>query len=154
MITKQIIETRRFGSIEFSQDDIVIFPDGMIGFSGCNHFLILQHKEGSAFRWLQSVENPDVAFLIVDPTQYVPDYEFKIHESVVSGLELTEETPHLVYTVVTIPKGNPEGMTLNLTGPIVINATNQKAKQLVLEDPRWPLRHPAVPPGTPQAKAA
>ena len=154
MITTQSIETKRFGQIEFGTEDVVAFPEGIIGFPECRQFLILQHKEGSPFRWLQSLDDTDVAFLVVEPTHYVPNYEFKIHEGVVSNLALSDETPYLVYTVVTIPKGNPEGMTLNLAGPIVINGENQKAKQLVLDDPRWPLKYPVVPPGTPQAQAA
>ncbi len=152
--TNSLLTTKRFGPVEYSAQDVVTFPDGIIGFPKCNSFLLFQHKEGSAFRWLQSIDQPELAFLVVEAVQFVQEYEFQIGQSVVATIELTEESPYLVYTVVTIPKGNPEGMTLNLAGPIVINAANQKAKQLVLEDPRWPLRYAVVPQDSAQAKAA
>lgn len=154
MITSTILNTPRFGAIEYTQDDVVTFRDGMIGMPNCRHFLILQHKEGSPFRWLQCLDEPAIAFLVVEPQHYAPEYRPAVHESALAAIELLEETPNLVYTVVTIPKGKPEEMTLNLAGPIVINAVNRLAKQVVLEDPRWPLKYPVVPPGAGAAKAA
>lgn len=135
------LTTPRFGTIEFNADDLVTFADGLIGFPETKKFLILQHKEGSPFRWLQSVEEPNLAFLIVDPLTYCADYSPQVNATSVASLELLEETPHLVYTIVTIPKGKPSDMTLNLAGPLVINAVNRKAMQVVLDDPKWPLKY-------------
>jgi flagellar assembly factor FliW len=60
---------------------------------------------------------------------------------VASELELSEDSARLVYTIVTIPKGDPEGMTLNLAGPLLVNLENRMAKQVVVEDHRYPIRY-------------
>jgi len=154
MMTQSLVQTTRFGEVEYSPEDVVTFPEGIIGFPQCKSYLVLNHKEGSPFRWLQSVDNPGLAFLLVEPTHYVADYKPEVAPSALNSIEINEDSLMLVYTVVTIPKGNPEGMTLNLAGPLVINATNRLARQLVLEDPRWSLKHPAIPPDKSQADAA
>ena len=143
--------TTRFGTIEFEALDIVTMSDGVLGFAQCTEFLILQHKEGSPFRWFQCINAPEVAFLVVEPTHFIKDYVLQVHPSQLETIGLTDPTAALVYTIVTIPRGNPEGMTLNLAGPIVINAANRQAKQLVLDDPRWPLKYSVI---QPDAKAA
>lgn len=141
MTKTALVDTPRFGTLSYGEHDVVRFPDGLIGFPGSQHFLIIEHREGSDFRWLQNIDEPALALLIVDPSRFVKDYSPEVNESVVSNLQITDATPRLVYTVVNIPKGKPEDMTLNLAGPIVINAENRLAKQLVLEDSRYPLRH-------------
>lgn len=152
-MTTQTFRSPRFGEIEYSAQDVVHFLEGMIGFPNDKEYLVLQHREGSPFRWLQSIATEDLAFLIVDPLIYLPDYAPEVPFSAVKGLELLEDTPQLVYTVVNIPKGKPEEMTLNLAGPIVINALSRQAKQLVLEDSRYSLRHRVGKP-LPKSEAA
>lgn len=151
MTTSQTFTTPRFGTIEFEPNDVVTLKDGMVGFSQCSQFLVLQHKEGSPFRWFLCLNAPEIAFLVVEPSHFVPQYALQVHPSQLEDIGLTDPATSLVYTIVTIPRGNPEGMTLNLAGPIVINAINQQAKQLVLDDPKWPLKYPAIPP---EARAA
>lgn len=146
-MTTQTFLSARFGQIEFSHEDVLVLADGMIGFPEHKEYVLIEHREGSPFRWMQSVSNADLAFLVVNPNVYVPEYAPEVPISAVADLELSEATPQLVYTVVNIPKGKPEEMTLNLAGPIVINAENRKARQLVLEDSRFSLRHRAIDPG-------
>jgi flagellar assembly factor FliW len=78
---------------------------------------------------------------MVDPAQYVADYAPEMPGQVVKRLGLAQETPRLVYTIANIPSGHPEKMTLNLAGPIVINAENRRAVQVILEDLAYPTRH-------------
>jgi flagellar assembly factor FliW len=141
MITQTSVQTRRFGAIEVTPEDVITFPDGLLGFPECTRFVVIRHKEGSPFRWLQSVQHPELAFLIVDPVHLVPDYAPLMEEQVADDLGLTEGTPRLVYTIVTIPPGNPQAMTLNLAGPIVINGVTRIARQLVLTDERYGTKH-------------
>lgn len=152
-MTKMTFQSARFGAIEYETQDVVTMPDGMIGFPEDHEFLVLAHREGSPFRWFQSLTNPALAFLIVQPAEMVADYGFTLNESVAAELELYEATPYLVYTVVNIPRGKPEEMTLNLAGPIVINAETRRAKQVVLEDSRFDLRHRVVPSQAPPKAA-
>lgn len=153
MITRQTLDTTRFGTIEIEAEDILTFGEGMIGFPAQRQFVLLEHRPGSPFRWLQSVEEAALAFLVVDPAHYIADYAPEVNETQVSDLRMEENTPRLVYTVVNIPKGKPEEMTLNLAGPIVINVENRRAKQLVLEDSRYSLKHRVLPAGA-DTKAA
>ncbi len=136
-------ETARFGTIDYIEDDVVAMQGGLVGFPNLLTFVLLQHKEGSPFRWLQCLEENSVAFLVVDPGNFVANYAPEIPDSWIESLEIQEETPRLVYTIVSIPPGKPEEMTLNLAGPIVINLVNRRAKQIVLEDERYPIKHRA-----------
>ncbi len=141
MMTSDAVETTRFGSVAFELQDVVTLDEGFLGFSEAKRFIVLQHKEGSPFCWLQSVDVGNLAFLVIDPGYYVPDYAPEMPNEVAKQLELDEETPRLVYTIVTIPKGHPNDMTLNLAGPILINLENRMAKQVVVEDNRYPIRY-------------
>lgn len=129
--------TVRFGEIDLTAEDIITMPEGILGFPQSTSFVLIQHKEGSPFRWLQSLDQPEIAFLVVDPAIYVADYTPEMPEDDARELQLDEDTPQLVYTIVTIPRGKPEELTLNLAGPIVINAASRKARQVVLEDPLY-----------------
>jgi len=140
MTTMTAFDTVRFGTIQFGPEDIVTFEEGLIGLSDLKSFVLIQHKEDSPFRWLQSLDEGTVAFLVVDPAAYTSNYNPEMPESATTALNLSEDTPILVYTVCTIPNGNPRGMTLNLAGPVVINAESRRARQVVLEDESCPVR--------------
>ena len=135
------LETRRFGLLQVEEADIITLVEPMIGFENQMRFVMIEHKPGSMFRWFQSLDNGDFAFLMVDPVQYVADYAPEMPGQVVKRLGLAQETPRLVYTIANIPSGHPEKMTLNLAGPIVINAENRRAVQVILEDLAYPTRH-------------
>lgn len=135
------VPTTRFGTIECTETDVVTMPDGLFGFPLCTRFLILNHRDGSSFRWLQSLDEPDIAFLAIDPTEFNLGYEPELPDYVAESLELEEETPRLVFALVSIPPGSPADMTANLAGPVVINAENRLAAQVVVEDSKWTTRH-------------
>ena len=145
MTTQQVTQTTRFGQVEYSTDDVVTFHDGLIGFSDLCSFVLIQHGEDSPFRWMQSVDNGEIAFLVVEPGQYVQGYEPEMPDSAIESLGLDDETARLVYTIVSIPPGKPEEMTLNLAGPIVINLETGIAQQIVLEDEIYSIKHKVFP---------
>lgn len=135
----------RFGSIDYQDQDVLHFPDGLVGFSGLNSFLLLEHKPGSAFRWLQSVDDPAVAFLMADPFVYVPDYAPMIGDGALASLGLTPDTVTFTYVTAAIPHGKPKEMTVNLAGPIVINAETGTGRQLVLDNEAYTTQHRVFP---------
>jgi flagellar assembly factor FliW len=135
------IEGTRFGTIEFTEEDVVLFPEGLVGFSRLQHHVVVCPNPDSPFRWLQSLEEPALAFLVADPTVYVPDYDPRVDEGMVKNLDLNADTPRLLFATVSIPHGHPEEMTVNLAAPIVINAQSRKAKQIVLEDQAYTIKH-------------
>lgn len=139
------ISGTRFGSIEYTAEDVVSFDEGLIGFSKlCRHILV-STKEGSPFRWLQSLDEPSLAFLLTDPVAFVDGYAPAMTDAEAESLALCEDTPRLLYTTASIPAGCPNDMTLNLVAPIVINAVTRKAKQIVLDDHAYTIRHRVFP---------
>lgn len=136
------IETPRFGTIEFEEEDVLRFPEGLLGFEECKRYVVLRHGEESPFFWLQSLERAEIAFLVADPASFQPEYAPEMPPGVAQLLRLTEETPRLVYAILSIPPGKPELMTANLAGPIVVNVAERLACQVVVEDDRWSVKHP------------
>lgn len=139
MVSNQTAEgisfnTLRFGQVTVPLDRIVEFASPILGFEGLKQFAILDHDEDSPFKWLQSVEDQDLAFVITNPTIFGIAYEFVVPEDAVSllGIEKAEDT--LVFTLVTIPDNDPAKMTANLLGPLVVNQYTRKAMQVILND--------------------
>lgn len=139
------LSATRFGDIEFAEDDVVHFPEGLIGFPNSTSYLILSAKPGSPFRWLQSIDEPALAFLCTDPQHYVPTYAPELSARHARELEMNPETCRMVLCTVAIPRGKPEEMTLNLAGPIVVNAEVRRGRQIVLEDGAYTIKHRVFP---------
>ena len=140
-----ILTNTRFGTIEFSEEDIISFPEGLIGFPTTTRFALITIKEESAFRWLQSADQPALAFLVADPFKFVPDYQVDVPASVRNELNLDNNPEIVVLTTAAIPKGEPQKMTLNLAGPIFINAESRRGYQAVLENDAYTVRHRVFP---------
>src|SRR5437762_1409540 len=124
----------RFGSIDYTEEDVIHFPDGMIGFPSHRQFLVLNHRDDSPFQWLQSIDQPELSMLVTSPERYVPSYSPILSGEQAERLNLTQPQDACVLTTVAIPHGKPEEMALNLAGPIVINTTSKLACQVVLDD--------------------
>jgi flagellar assembly factor FliW len=139
------ISGTRFGEIEFAPTDVLFFKEGLIGFPGLREFILLSHKEASPFRWLQSVQEPAMAFLAALPHHFVPDFNPELPAAVVEALSLEEETERYLLTTATIPAGRPDDMTVNLAAPILVNANTRSALQFVLEDEAYTVKHRVFP---------
>lgn len=140
-MTKQTISTTRFGDIEYEQHDVLNFTEPILGFPNSSSFIILNHEKHSPFKWLQSLNEPHLAFLIIDPAIVIPNFEPELPEVDAQELQLSLDTPRIVYVIANIPRGRPEEMTVNLAGPIVINAEKAIAKQVVIHDPKYSIKH-------------
>jgi len=127
-----VIKTTRFGTLEIDEESVVTFPDGLLGISHLRQYAILSDNDKSPFRWLQSLEDPAMAFLLIDPWLFRPDYGPVIDDDDALALEIGPETPRIVYAIVTIPPGKPEAMTANLMGPIVINIKTRIGRQVIV----------------------
>jgi len=124
----------RFGNLDYEDKDIVTFDDGLVGFPTNTRFVLLCPWPDKPFRWLQSIDDPALAFLITDPEPYLEGYNPPLTGSIQRSLGLETDTPRLVFTTVNIPRGRPQEMSINLAGPLVINARERKGKQIVLEE--------------------
>ena len=135
------VQTTRFGVVDLDEKRIITFPAGLLGFSSYKRFALLQPNDEGVFYWLQSLESPELAFVVSDPTLWVSGYEASIRREQMDELALANLDDAQVFVIV-----NKYGQTLtaNLQGPLVINLVNQKAMQLVLADKRWTTRHEIV----------
>jgi flagellar assembly factor FliW len=135
------VQTTRFGTVDLDEKRIITFPAGLLGFSSYKNFALLQPNDEGVFYWLQSVESPELAFVVSDPTLWVNGYEASIRREQMEELGLNALEDAQVFVIV-----NKYGQTLtaNLQGPLVINLTNQKAMQLVVADKRWTTRQEIV----------
>jgi flagellar assembly factor FliW len=136
------VQTTRFGEIEVRANKVITLPHGMVGFPRLNRYVLLEHRPGSPFHWLQSVDRPDLAFVITDPLMFDPAYQLTLGDNDANLLQVSDPRDVQIWVVVSIPQGSPEGMTANFKAPLVINLTNRLAAQIILEDPRWSLRQP------------
>jgi len=138
--------TSRFGELEIDPQTVIEVPRGLIGFPDQKRYVIIQHKPRSPFYWFQALEAPDLAFVIVDPLAFKPDYQAPLSKSVLEELKAERAEEVSVYVIITIPPGHPEKMTANLLGPLVINSQTRLARQLVLDENQYSHQYPVVPP--------
>ena len=120
-------------------------PTGMLGFPEKKRCIILAHREDSPFFWYQSVDDPDLAFVITSPSLFHPDYKVDLTDTLKAmSWEPDEKESILLYVVVNIPKGKPEKMTANFIGPILINSTARQAVQMVIPDSLYSHKFPLL----------
>lgn len=139
------VNTLRFGEIEVEEDKIVHFEHGIPAFDEEHEFLIIPYDEESPYVFLQSLNTPDLAFLMTMPFVFFPDYEFEIDDETQARLGITKQEDMLVYTLLTIPGGRVQDMTANLMAPVLINTQNMQAIQLVLDKSRYMTKHRLFP---------
>lgn len=132
-----LIETTRFGKVEVDDSRIIAFREGMLGFTQHRRYALIQTSTDPIFFWLQSVDDPSLAFVVCDPLAFVPDYRAPIRADDVKALELRDLADCQVLVIVNKVDGQ---LTANLLGPLVIGAHSLLAKQLVLSDKRYSTR--------------
>lgn len=140
------INTARFGELNIQEDKIFHFADGLPAFEDEHRFIILPFDDDSPYSFLQSVETPELAFLMTVPFVFFPDYEFVLEDDAMAALAIKGSEDMQVYTLVTIPGGNIKEMTANLMAPVVINKETREAKQVVLDKSQYTTKHRLFPP--------
>lgn len=131
----------RFGALEIEAGKVIEMPEGMVGFPEQRRYALLPADKNALFCWLQSLDNPDLAFVVVDPMVFVPGYSVKLNSEEYDRLQLSPETEVVILVVATMA-ADPAQITVNLQGPIVVNPENMRAKQIVLEDVRQSTKFP------------
>ena len=135
------ITTSRFGEIEINEDLVFNFIEPILGYDHLKSFTLVDNQPDSPFKWLQSLENGDVAFPITFPSFFGIDYQFVIPEDKSNKLEIKGPENLITFNIVCIPQGKAQDTTVNLAGPIVINAENKNAIQLVLTNTKYTVKH-------------
>ncbi|MCA9292858.1 MAG: flagellar assembly protein FliW [Phycisphaerales bacterium] len=132
------VQTTRFGTVDIAEDRVIEFPNGLLGFSKHKRFCLLQPKDDACFFWLQSLEDPSLAFVVTDPGMFVPEYSVPIREEQSEGLGLSVLEDAQVFVIVNKVDNT---LTGNLQGPLVINTVSRVGEQFVLAEKRWTTRH-------------
>ena len=135
------IKTRRFGEIEIKEQQIIDFPDGILGFDYVKKFVLLDTQdENSPLKWLQAYDEPELAFIIIRPVDFMREYELVVSMNDIEAVGAKDAEILLVFAIVTIPS-NPSDMTANLQGPIIINPEKKSGRQAISLSDRYTVRH-------------
>ncbi len=138
------VPTTRFGTLEVEEEIIVTLPEGIIGFEQWKRYVVVRHDDNTSFRWFQAIDTPEVAFPILEPREFRPDYAPTVSEADARMLGITVDTPVLLFAIVTVPPQNAHEMTANLLGPILINGFTRRGKQVIVQDEEYTTRHRVV----------
>lgn len=138
------IETKIFGAVEITDDKIITFENGIIGFPELKHFTLLHDDEAgtdAGIRFLQSMEEPGFAMPVMDPLIVKQDYDPVVEDELLAGIGELNENNLLVMVTVTVPSDLTK-MSVNLQGPIIINVEKRLAVQLIVENKDYPVKYP------------
>ncbi len=135
------VRTTRFGNVEIAEDRVISFPKGLLGFGEYRKYCLLEPAEDSAFFWLQSIDDPALAFVVTDPSLFVPDYSVPIRSEQMGDLGLSRLEDAQVFVIV---NKVDQTLTGNLQGPLVINTLSRSGEQFVLAEKRWTTRHALI----------
>ena len=136
------VATKAYGLIDVNEQQKIFFPQGLLGFESLKDY-VLMDAERQPFYWLQSLDAEHVAFVLLNPFLFRPDYEMNIDNEELLPIGISDPGKALIFSIVTIP---PDGapMTANLQGPLVINRDNRLGIQAVLTDSRWKTKHDII----------
>ncbi|MFI4882744.1 MAG: flagellar assembly protein FliW [Phycisphaerales bacterium JB064] len=145
------VKTTRFGVVEIADDKVITFTQGLLGFPDHRRYCLLEPGEDACFFWLQSVDEPGLAFVVTDPALFFKEYEVPIRPEQAESLTIEKVEDAQVFVIV---NKVGEVLTANLQGPLLINTLNLTGQQLVLADKRWSTRHTLMQVGVDQKQAA
>ncbi|WOV85003.1 flagellar assembly protein FliW [Sporosarcina jeotgali] len=135
------IQTKFHGEIEIKDISQWTFPNGLPGLEQEKTFVLLPIEGNNTFQVMQSTTTPIIGLIVSNPFPLVPDYSFKIDDSTIELLNIQSQEEFTVLVIMSL-KQPFETSTLNLQGPLIFNTNNQKAKQMILNDTKYNLRHP------------
>ena len=135
------INTRLFGEIEIAESRIITFESPIMGFEEYKRYTLIYDSENKGdIMWLQSIEEPELAFTVMDPSSILEKYSPLVEDELLTSLGKVEtDEDYFVLTVITIPSDITK-MTANLKAPIVINTKTNKASQIVVNNEEYVVR--------------
>lgn len=136
-----LLNTKHFGEININEEQIITFVDGIPGFESLTKYSIIQTQEpDSAFCWMQSTENAELAFALVNPFMIKADYEFELTQEKLDMLNIRAPEEVVVYAIVVIPEDVSKA-SMNLKAPIIINSTTKKGAQIIIDNSKYEIRN-------------
>ncbi len=136
-----LLQTKYFGRLNVEDSDIYGFRRGLLGFEDVNRFILIDNEEeGSPFKWLQGLDGPKPAFVIIDPFAVRKDYEIKLNDELLKELDIKDPSDVVIYCIVVVPE-DINNMTVNLQAPLIINIRENRGRQVVLDTDMYGVRH-------------
>lgn len=135
------IQTKFHGNLDINQADIWHFPKGLPGFEEETEFVLLPIEGNNAFQVLQSTKQANIAFIVANPYTLIDDYSFEIDEPTIDLLGIKQPEDIIVLAILSM-KEPFESSTINLQAPLIFQIHNKQAKQMILNDNRFEVRHP------------
>ena len=136
------VETKAYGSIDVDERQRIEFPYGILGFEKLTSYVLLDAPQ-QPFYWLQALDLVEVAFVLINPVIFRPDYAVEVPPEELEEIAIDSPDKMLAFAIVTIPQ-NPADMTANLQGPIIINKETRVGRQSISTNPKWEVRHPVL----------
>lgn len=141
-----IVTSTRFGTLDIADERAIDFGPGLLGFPDSQRYVLVEIEDDEDYFWIQSVEIDDIAFLCIRPWDFFPDYELDVSDDVQEQIELHDPVDSEVFLLLTTHHEGEElvDITANLLGPIILNSSNRKARQVVLNNSEYTTREPLV----------
>ena len=136
------VDTKAFGLVDVDEKQKVKIPLGLFGFEDFTEYVLLD-AEHEPFFWLQSLDEKEIAFVIINPFLFRKDYEANVTNEELAEIGIKSAESALIFVIVTIPQDGGN-MTANLQGPIIINKESMTAMQAILPDPKWKTKHDII----------
>ncbi|WP_291580720.1 flagellar assembly protein FliW [Clostridium sp. UBA6640] len=134
------LNSKHHGVINYSEEDIIFFKNGLPGFEDLKKFIIFPLKDNDSFSVIHSIEE-DLGIILISPFMVKENYEFKLKENIVEELKIKEPNEVMIYTTVTL-NSNIEKITANLKAPIVINRFSKLGKQIIIDNESYKIKEP------------
>jgi flagellar assembly factor FliW len=135
-----IVKTGRFGQLTIDDQDVITIPTGVLGFPEYTKFCLVDAADDTLILWLQSLDNPEIAFAVLEPKVFRTEYAVRLSGAELRELKLENVNQSAVFSILTIPSDVTQ-MTANLKAPIVINLRERIAKQVVLQENEYSIKH-------------
>lgn len=130
----------RFGEVEYDPAKTIHFPEGLVGFEELREFIVVPSKKEGPLFWIQSVDDPDIAFIVTDPTNFFLDYSIQPDKNELAKLGIEASEDCYVLSIVTVSED--KDITLNLAAPVIFSSKSNRAVQVILEDTAYEVKTP------------
>ncbi len=131
-MTMMEVHGTRFGTLSFDSEDIIQLADGLLGFPLSKRYIMFPYSDDSSFFWLQSLDEPEISFIVINPFDFFANLEFEVTDEDARSIGLQKSEDVEIFSLVTIPEGQPEDMRTNLAGPVIVNTRTRQGKQVLL----------------------
>jgi len=142
------VTSRRFGTLELPQSELIEFPEGLVGLGG-SRYVVVSTDAGSPFRWLQSADDPDLALPVTDPWTFFADFALELSDEATDAAGLPQDGSGVTVWVTVRAAGSLEDFSANLKAPIVVH--EGRGHQVINESQAATVRAPLFPDGARRA---